>query len=158
MDRILLRCEEWAMQTLLQDLRYATRQLIRNLGLTITAVVSLALGLALAAVGLYSVVSYTVAQRTNEFGIRMALGAGPGHVLRIVFASTLVSVGGGVLCGLALTLGLNKIVAQWADGNAHDPIVLLEGTLLLGVVAGIACAIPARRAARVDPMTALRCD
>jgi predicted permease len=116
------------------------------------------LGLALAAVGLYSVVSYTVAQRTNEFGIRMALGAGRGHVLRIVFASTLVSVGGGVLCGLALTLGLNKIVAQWADGNAHDPIVLLVGTLLLGLVAGIACAIPARRASRVDPMTALRCD
>jgi len=116
------------------------------------------LGLALAAVGLYSVVSYTVAQRTNEFGIRMALGAGRGHVLRIVFASTLVSVGGGVLCGLALTLGLNKIVAQWADGNAHDPIVLLAGTLLLGLVAGIACAIPARRASRVDPMTALRCD
>ena len=116
------------------------------------------LGLALAAVGLYSVVSYTVAQRTNEFGIRMALGAGRGHVLRIVFASTLVSVGGGVLCGLALTLGLNKIVAQWADGNAHDPIVLLTGTLLLGLVAGIACAIPARRACRVDPMTALRCD
>jgi predicted lysophospholipase L1 biosynthesis ABC-type transport system permease subunit len=116
------------------------------------------LGLALAAVGLYSVVSYTVAQRTNEFGIRMALGAGRGHVLRIVFASTLVSVGGGVLCGLALTLGLNKIVARWADGNAHDPIVLLVGTLLLGLVAGIACAIPARRASRVDPMTALRCD
>jgi predicted lysophospholipase L1 biosynthesis ABC-type transport system permease subunit len=116
------------------------------------------LGLALAAVGLYSVVSYTVAQRTNEFGIRMALDAGRGHVLRIVFASTLVSVGGGVLCGLALTLGLNKIVAQWADGNAHDPIVLLAGTLLLGLVAGIACAIPARRASRVDPMTALRCD
>lgn len=116
------------------------------------------LGLALAAVGLYSVVSYTVAQRTNEFGIRMALGAGRGHVLRIVFASTLVSVSGGVLCGLALTLGLNKIVAQWADGNAHDPIVLLAGTLLLGLAAGIACAIPARRASRVDPMTALRCD
>jgi ABC-type antimicrobial peptide transport system permease subunit len=117
-----------------------------------------ALALALAAVGLYSVVSYTVAQRTNEFGIRVALGAGRGHVLRIVFVSTLVSVGGGVLCGLALTVGLNKIVARWADGNAHDPIVLLVGTLLLGMVAGIACAIRARRASRVDPMTALRCD
>ena len=104
------------------------------------------LGLALAAVGLYSVVSYTVAQRTNEFGIRMALGAERGHVLRIVFASTVVSVGGGVLCGLALTLGLNKIVAQWTDGNAHAPVSLLAGTLLLGLVAGIACAIPARRA------------
>ncbi len=116
------------------------------------------LGLALAAVGLYSVVSYTVAQRTNEFGIRMALGAGRGHLLRIVFASTLVSVGSGVLCGLALIVGLNKIVARWSDGNAHDPIVLLTGTLLLVLVAGIACAIPARRASRVNPMTALRCD
>ena len=116
------------------------------------------LGVALAAVGLYSVVSYTVAQRTNEFGIRMALGAGRGHVLRLVFASTLLSVGGGILCGLALTLGLNKVVAQWADGNAHDPGVLLGGILVLALVSGIACAIPARRASRVDPMTALRCD
>jgi ABC-type antimicrobial peptide transport system permease subunit len=89
------------------------------------------LGLALAAVGLYTVVSYTVAQRTNQFGIRMALGAGRGHVFRIVFASTLVSVGAGVPCGLALTLGLNKLVAQWAEGNVHDPTVLLEGSLLL---------------------------
>jgi ABC-type antimicrobial peptide transport system permease subunit len=88
----------------------------------------------------------------------MALGAGRGHVLQIVFSSTLVSVGSGVLCGLVLTVGLNKIVARWADGNGHDPIVLLAGTLLLGLVAGIACAIPARRASRVDPMTALRCD
>ncbi|WP_222705528.1 FtsX-like permease family protein [Terriglobus albidus] len=116
------------------------------------------LGLALAAVGLYSVVSYTVAQRTNEFGIRVALGAGRAHVLRIVFASTLVSVGGGVLCGLVLIGGLNKILARWADGNAHDPMVLTAGTLLLGLVAGIACAIPAQRASRVDPITALRCD
>jgi len=116
------------------------------------------LGLALAAVGLYSVVSYTVAQRTNEFGIRIALGAGRGHVLRIVFASTLLSVGGGVLCGLALTVGLNKIVAQWSDGNANDPIVLLAGVLMLSLVAGTACAVPARRASRIDPITALRCD
>jgi ABC-type antimicrobial peptide transport system permease subunit len=77
---------------------------------------------------------------------------------RIVFASTFISVGGGVLCGLVLTLGLNKIVVQWADGNARDPIVLLAGSLLLGLVAGIACAIPARRASLVDPITALRCE
>ena len=62
-----------------------------------------------AAVGLYSVVSYTVVQRTNEFGIRMALGAQRGHVLRIVFASTAVSVYGGILAGLALTVGLHKV-------------------------------------------------
>jgi predicted permease len=116
------------------------------------------LALALAAVGLYSVVSYTVAQRTNEFGIRMALGAQRGHVLRIVIASMLTSVGGGILSGLALTFALNKIVAQWTDGSAHAPVNLLAGTLLLGLVAGIACAIPAWRASQVDPMAALRCE
>ncbi|MGB6431442.1 MAG: ABC transporter permease [Candidatus Acidiferrales bacterium] len=116
------------------------------------------LALALAAVGLYSVVSYTVTQRTNEFGIRMALGAQRGHVLRIVFSSTFASVGSGILAGLALTLAMNKLLANWAEGNARDPIILLAGALLLSGVAGIACAIPARHASKIDPMTALRCE
>jgi predicted permease len=116
------------------------------------------LALALAAVGLYSVVSYTVAQRTNEFGIRMALGAQRRHVMRIVFASTLGSVGSGILAGLALTVAMNTILAKWAEGNSRDPIVLLAGTLLLSLVSGIACAIPAQHASQVDPMTALRCE
>jgi predicted permease len=116
------------------------------------------LALLLAAVGLYSVVSYSVTQRTNEFGIRMALGAQRGHVLRIVFTSMLVSVGGGILCGLGLTLGLNGVFAEWAQGISGDPLVLLGAALLLVLVAGIACAVPARRATRVEPMTALRCD
>src|SRR6201999_3662795 len=79
------------------------------------------LALALAAFGLYSVVSYTVAQRTNEFGIRMALGAQRGHVLGIVFASTVASVGGGILGGLALTVAGNRLLAQWAEGSSRDP-------------------------------------
>jgi predicted permease len=116
------------------------------------------LALALAAVGLYSVVSYTVAQRTNEFGIRMALGAQRGDVLRIVFASTLGSVGSGILAGLALTLAMNTILAKWAEGNSRDPIILLAGALLLTLVSGIACAIPARHASEIDPMAALRCE
>jgi ABC-type antimicrobial peptide transport system permease subunit len=116
------------------------------------------LALALAAVGLYSVVSYTVAQRTNEFGIRMALGAQRGHLLRIVFASTVASVGGGVVAGVALSVALSTILARWAEGSVRDPIILLAGVLLLGLVAGIACAIPARHASDVDPMTALRCE
>jgi predicted permease len=116
------------------------------------------LALALAAVGLYSVVSYTVAQRTNEFGIRMALGAPRAHVLRIVFGSTLASVTSGILVGLGLTFALSRFAAKWAAGNAHDPVLLLEGTLILVLVAGIACIIPALRAANVDPMTALRCE
>ena len=114
------------------------------------------LALALAAVGLYSVVSYSVAQRTNEFGIRIALGARRGHVLRIVFASTVVSVGSGIVAGLVLAIGLNAVVQKWAQGNARDPLVLLAGTVLLLVVSAVACGLPARYAARVDPMTALR--
>lgn len=114
------------------------------------------LALLLAAVGLYSVVSYSAAQRTNEFGIRMALGAQRGHVLGIVFKSILLSVGGGVAAGLLLAFALNKVLAQWAEGSSRDPMMLVGATFVLGVAAVIACAIPARRASRVDPMTALR--
>jgi ABC-type antimicrobial peptide transport system permease subunit len=57
---------------------------------------------------------------------------------------------------LALTLVMNTILSKWAQGNSRDPIILLAGTLLLGFVAGVACAIPARHASKVDPMTALR--
>ncbi|HLX45691.1 MAG TPA: ABC transporter permease [Bryobacteraceae bacterium] len=117
-----------------------------------------ALALALAAVGLYSVVSYTVAQRTNEFGIRLALGAQRDHVLRIVLSSTLVSVGGGIAAGLFLTLVLNSILAKWVEGNSRDPVILVAGTLVLTLVAGMACALPARHAAGIDPMTALRSE
>jgi predicted permease len=114
------------------------------------------LALALAAVGLYSVVSYSVAQRTNEFGIRMALGAQRTHVLWIVFTSTVVSVGGGILGGLLLAVALNKVLGRWAEGSARDPLILLAVTGILGLVATLACAIPARRASGVDPMKALR--
>jgi putative ABC transport system permease protein len=116
------------------------------------------LALLLAAVGLYSVVSYSVAQRTNEFGIRMALGAQREHVLQIVFRSMLLSVGGGVAMGLILTLALNKVVAHWAEGSSRDPWTLVGATLVLSLAAAVACAIPARRASRVDPMVALRCE
>lgn len=116
------------------------------------------LALVLAAVGLSSVVAYTVAQRTGEFGIRMALGARRGHLLRIVFASTLISIGGGVFAGLALTLALNRIVAGWAQGNPSDPVMLLASTLLLGLVSAIACLVPALRTSQIDPMAALRSE
>jgi predicted permease len=116
------------------------------------------LGLVLAAIGLYSVVSYTVGQRTNEFGIRMALGAQKGDLLRIVFGSAAGSVGGGVLAGVVLSFALSSIFSKWAEGNVRDPVILIAGTLLLGVVAAVACAIPARHAAAIDPMMALRCE
>jgi predicted permease len=116
------------------------------------------LALALAAVGLYSVVSYMVTQRTREFGVRMALGAQPPHLLWIVFASTLRSVTAGVAIGLGLTLGLNPVLAQWAKGNSRDPVILLAGALLLALASAIASALPAWHASRLDPMAALRVE
>lgn len=115
-----------------------------------------ALALVLAAVGLYSVVSYIVVQRTSEFGIRIALGAQRGHVLNIVFRSMLASVGGGILAGIVLTLALNKVMASWATESSRDPLMLLASALALATVAAIACTFPARRAAGVDPMKAIR--
>lgn len=98
-----------------------------------------------------------MAQRTNEFGIRMALGAQRRDVMQIVFTSTLVTVGTGIVIGVGLTLALNTVLSQWVKGNLRDPAVLLVGILLLSALSGIACAIPAWRASKADPMTALRC-
>jgi putative ABC transport system permease protein len=116
------------------------------------------LALALAAVGLYSVVSYTVVQRTSEFGIRIALGAKRGHVLGIVFRSMMVSIGGGIVAGVVLTLALSKVMTYWTSGETHasNPLLLLAATATLALVAGTACALPARRAAGIDPVTAIR--
>jgi ABC-type antimicrobial peptide transport system permease subunit len=115
-----------------------------------------ALALSLAAVGLYSVVSYTVAQRTNEFGIRMALGAQRHDVLRIVFLSTAASVVTGIIVGVVLSLAMKRIVAQWAQGSSISFAVLLGVTVLLATVAAVASVLPAHRASTVDPMQALR--
>ena len=116
------------------------------------------LALLLAAVGLYSVVSYSVVQRTNEFGIRMALGAQKWHVLRIVFTSAGISVGLGIVVGLGLSFALNRLIAQWVENGSASPLILLAASSLLLAVAAAACLIPARRASGVDPMTALRCE
>jgi putative ABC transport system permease protein len=116
------------------------------------------LALLLAAIGLYSVVSYSVVQRTNEFGIRMALGAQKWHVLKIVFASAGFSVGVGILVGLGLSFALNRLIAQWVENASASPLILLAASSLLLAVAAVACLLPAKRASGVDPMTALRCE
>jgi ABC-type antimicrobial peptide transport system permease subunit len=116
------------------------------------------LALALAAVGLHSVVSYTVAQRTNEFGIRIALGARRGDLMRMVFGSVLGSLGAGIFAGVALSVALSQVIAKWVQGNPRDPGILLAGTIVLGLVSGLACLVPARRASKVDPMIAVRCE
>ena len=114
------------------------------------------LALALAATGLYSVISYTVAQRTGEFGIRMALGAGRKDVLLMVFRSAAMSVSGGVLAGVVLTITLNRVLARWIQGSSLDALVLAGVILLLVATSGLSCLIPARRASSVDPIVALR--
>jgi ABC-type antimicrobial peptide transport system permease subunit len=113
----------------------------------------------MSAVGLYSVVSYAVIQRTSEFGIRMALGAPRTHVLRIVFQSMLISVGSGLAAGAALSLGLGRVLAHWAAQQQigmGSPLLLLAAAATLTAVAALACLIPARRAAAVQPITAIR--
>jgi len=116
------------------------------------------LALALASVGLYSVVSYGVATRTNEFGIRMALGARASDVVRIVLSSTAVNVGSGLAAGILLSVAFDKLATKWVTESSRDPVVLAAVTLLLVVAATLACLVPARRAAATDPMEALRCE
>jgi predicted permease len=116
------------------------------------------LALALAAVGLYSVVSYGVATRTNEFGIRMALGARAADVFRIVLSSTAVNVGGGLVAGILLSIAFGKFATKWVTESSRDPLILAGVTLLLIIAATLACLVPARRAAATDPMQALRYD
>jgi putative ABC transport system permease protein len=114
------------------------------------------LALALASIGLFSVVSYSVAQRTNEFGIRMALGATPVGVLKLVFASTARDVIGGVLGGVLLSIFLRGILSKWAEGSSQNPLLFAAATLLLVATSALAAFFPARRASSVDPMIALR--
>jgi predicted permease len=116
------------------------------------------LGLTLAAVGLYSVVSYTALQRTSELGVRVALGARRRDVLRLVALSAGTSVGMGIAVGLALSLSLNRLIARWIESGTRDPFMIMAVSLVLVAVAALACLIPARRATAIDPMVALRCE
>jgi putative ABC transport system permease protein len=114
------------------------------------------LALALAVVGLYSVVSYSVATRTNEFGIRMALGAKGSDVFRIVLSSTAVNVGTGLAAGLLLCIAFNRLSTRWVMESSRNPWILAGVTLILIAAAALACFVPARRASSIDPMEALR--
>jgi ABC-type antimicrobial peptide transport system permease subunit len=114
------------------------------------------LALALSAVGLYSVVSYGVATRTNEFGIRMALGARARDIVRMVLSGTSWNVGVGLLAGVLLCLVFDTVASRWVTESSRDPLILGGVTVLLVAVAVMACLAPARRAASIDPMDAVR--
>ena len=118
-----------------------------------------ALGLALAAVGLYGVTAYGVEQRTSEIGVRMALGAGRGNVVRMVLRSSFEQVGIGVALGIPTAMGAGWAIASQLFGvRPWSPAILGFAALLLVVTALAAAAIPARRAAAVHPMRALRME
>jgi predicted permease len=117
-----------------------------------------ALALGLAATGLYSVVSFAVTQRTQEVGIRMALGAPRTSIIRLVLASTGAMLGFGLAIGLGLSVALNRVVTSWVNGSSRDPLTLLASAMLLLLVAVAACVVPAWRAATIDPMRALRTE
>ena len=115
------------------------------------------LALLLAAVGLYGVMSYSVARRTREIGVRMALGAQRGDVTRLVLQETMTLVSAGGALGLAGALGAGREVSSLLFGLAPtDPAALVAAMLLLAGVAAVASYIPARRATKVDPLVALR--
>ncbi len=118
-----------------------------------------ALALLLAAVGLYGLMSYAVLRRTGEIGLRMALGALPAHVLRMILRESLGLVVLGVVLGLAGAAAAGRLITTMLFGlSPTDPFTFVAAALLLVAVALVACLLPARRAAKVDPMTALRTE
>jgi putative ABC transport system permease protein len=130
----------------------------QRFAMTLFAVFS-AVALLLAAIGIYGVIGYSVSQRTGEIGIRMALGAHSGEVMRLVLVQGGRLIAVGVLAGVAgawlLTRFLEKLVF---NTSTHDPLTFVATVLLLTAIGGTACLLPARRATRVSPMTALRAE
>jgi putative ABC transport system permease protein len=117
------------------------------------------LALVMALIGMYGVISHSAQQRSHEFGIRIALGARKFDVVRLVLMQGFTLTFIGLALGLVLSLAGSQLLSGLLFGvNATDPVVYFGISLLLGSVALLACYIPARRATKVDPMVALRCE
>ncbi|HXA04422.1 MAG TPA: ABC transporter permease [Bryobacteraceae bacterium] len=130
--------------------------LLFNLGAELTAALGL-LGLTLAVVGIYGVMAYAVGQRTQEIGVRVALGAQRKNILWMISRQGLAIVGVGLALGLLVAVGVGRLVGEFLVGvGPTDPLTYISVSLLLSFVALAACYIPARRATRVDPLVALR--
>ncbi|MGH9793330.1 MAG: ABC transporter permease [Candidatus Acidiferrales bacterium] len=143
------------VMTMEQGLEGGNGFFLIRMGALIGAVLG-ALGLVLAIVGVYGVVSYTASQRTHEIGVRLALGAQRSHILKLVVGQGLLLVSIGVVLGLVVSFALSRFMGNLLFGiSAQDPITFAAVALLLGVIGLIACWIPAQRATRTDPMIAL---
>ena len=143
------------VKTMTEALDTLNGLLIFKIGAALAATMGM-LGLILAVVGVYGVISYAASQKTHEIGIRMALGARPVDILKMVFGEGLVIVGVGILAGLAAAFGFAHLVNGFMAVSASDPVTYVTVTLVLAVVALTACWIPARRSMQVDPIVALR--
>jgi predicted permease len=128
----------------------------RRFNLTLVGVFAAA-ALLLAVAGIYGVMAYSVAQRTREFGVRIALGAGPAHLLSMVLSQGMCTAAAGLAIGIAGSLALTRAMKSLLFGvSPTDPLTFSAVALLLAGVALLACYLPARRATRVDPIVALR--
>jgi ABC-type antimicrobial peptide transport system permease subunit len=150
-DKRLAVSEMNPLQTLVEGAQAQTRFTLVLIG--IFAVIAAML----AAVGLYGVLSDAVRQRTAEIGLRMALGAAPGGIFRLVVGQGLRLSAAGVVCGAIAAVALTRVMATMLVGvEAHDPATFSTIAVLLFAIAAVACWVPARRAAGLDPTTALR--
>jgi ABC-type antimicrobial peptide transport system permease subunit len=144
------------VQTMEQSLGGVNGFFLFRMGSRFTVVLGL-LGLVLAVVGVYSVISYAASQKTHEIGVRMALGAGRGDILKMILRQGFVLIGAGLLAGLVLTfVAARGIVSLLVGVSPSDPVTLISVALLLAAVGLVASYIPARRAMNVEPLRALK--
>ena len=150
------RVEVWASMTMTDYIKAAflapvlASRLLTWLGLV---------ALALAAMGVYGVMAYVVGQRTQEFGVRMALGASTGHVLGLIFREGLTLAAAGIAIGLVLAVAVTRLMAGFLIGiSPFDPGTFVVVPVMLGLVTLLACWLPAKRATRVNPIEALRTE
>jgi predicted permease len=143
------------VKTMGQAINTLNGLLVYQIGAMLAAALGI-LGLILALVGVYGVISFAASQKTHEIGIRMALGAQPAQILTIIFRQGLVIVAVGLVLGLGAALAAAKVVGNFLAVSPTDPLTYITVSVVLTAVALFACYIPARRAMRVDPMEALR--